>query len=319
MDTYFAQQEKIRKAIELAGGSVEVVRDPKEPDMWHAPEGKKYAYIASVSLKKVKIEKIVFENISHLKKLRTIFLDGSSFAESNVKLLSKCDQLKACFLTNGPLTDLGMEYIGYIESLISLSLDSNHFTDEGTRHLGRLKNLKSIDMDNVGITSSGTTFFANLRHLQSICMENTNISDDSIGHLKASKDELCYIDFSGTKLTPKGIASMLEFQSLLSLTLNRLPVDDDFAKELWRLDYLEEIDLCDTLITDQGISWMAGMESIRELYLDGTNITNKSIDSFTQFPSLDTLSIKRTKITPAGLKTLEELLTNVLIFKDRIG
>lgn len=112
-------------------------------------------------------------------------------------------------------------------------------------------------------------------------------------------------------------------------------------KDLWRLELLVEgitdvdlrdisklnlrkINLGDLPISDEGVKYLEGMDSLNMLKLDGTNITDRAIGYFDKLPKLDFLGLRGTRITDAGIKQIanavsRDNITTLMLYSTDIS
>ena len=77
-----------------------------------------------------------------------------------------------------------------------------------------------------------------------------------------------------TAVSSKGIEQIAKLPILRRLELSRLErVDDRAIPSLLAMEQLEEIDLSDTGVTDQGLETLQGARNLRHIYLGGSKTT----------------------------------------------
>lgn len=93
-------------------------------------------------------------------------------------------------------------------------------------------------------------------------------------------------------------------------------VTDADLKVLKVFPELEQLDLCDTNITDEGLAQVAGLTNLDWLGLDKTRITDAGMVYLKNMQKLETLSLEHTQITDNGLPHLTDLKALRLIRLD---
>jgi hypothetical protein len=67
---------------------------------------------------------------------------------------------------------------------------------------------------------------------------------------------------------------------------------------------LEELDLSNCPITDDGLKAIDGNRTIRTLWLSGTDVTNETLRLLESCPRLEALHVDRTQVTLEGWERL---------------
>lgn len=87
-----------------------------------------------------------------------------------------------------------------------------------------------------------------------------------------------------------------------------------FERVLPRLGRLRYLDLTGTRATDHTISLISGMNDLRQLRLGHTFVSDECIADLAQLKQLDSLGIKSTRISDAGLERLRQALPDCCVF-----
>jgi hypothetical protein len=111
-----------------------------------------------------------------------------------------------------------------------------------------------------------------------------SISVTDVESLQLVKEQLTWLDLSGTGLTDD---HMVNFNELKNLT---------------------RLDLHNNVITDKGITSISTLPHLESLNLHSTNISDEGLKSLEQLISLKTLYLWNTKVTEAGLDALRKKL-----------
>ena len=143
-----AQRQAI-DALEQAGGFV-------SPGGWLIPPG----VVVSIEGKKATDQDL--GNLSVLKSVRVLVLDGTDIGDAGLTHLSELDNLKV------------------------LSLEYTKVSDAGLAHLKDLKKLRALDLKGTKITDAGLDSLKELKHLRELSVAETNISVQGIKKLRRS-------------------------------------------------------------------------------------------------------------------------------------
>lgn len=98
------------------------------------------------------------------------------------------------------------------------------------------------------------------------------------------------------------------------ISVKRLSFNDDDLKAVLQLtDQLNQadapitnLDLSGTIITDDGVSSLASLDSLKYCFLDRTPLSDTSIAVFEQLPKLKLVSVRATRVTSEGLLELSQ-------------
>ncbi len=196
--------KEVRNAVESAGGYIEVIHNLKEPDMWGLPGRRKYHAIGSIHLENCQIDRTIFEVISKLNKVESVFLHDSRFDEDDLKYLESVD-MKLLDLGNVNLSNSGLAYVGKIISVEDIWLNENIFTDEGLDYLCDLSNLKALTLSKNSISSHGILKLNSVLYgLNYLRLNKTDFCDIALAEMAKRTVEFYELGISGTKVSNEG-------------------------------------------------------------------------------------------------------------------
>lgn len=132
------------------------------------------------------------------------------------------------------------------------------------------------------------------------------ISDEALQSI-AKCGALTYLDLGGANITDAGLLHFAEHQHLTTLGLENTKITGASFVTLARLKSLEIVVLDNSPIDDSDITHLADSGSIQMLFLAGTEISDDVIPHLARMPSLVSVSLGRTKVTPAGRQKLRQL------------
>jgi len=95
--------------------------------------------------------------------------------------------------------------------------------------------------------------------------------------------------------------------TLKSLCLGAMKVDDKMLSRLGKQTKLEWLDLAGTPVTDKGLKCLQETRSLRQLTLDGVPITNASVEWVSLNRELEELDLSNTLVTNAAVRELVKL------------
>ena len=115
------------------------------------------------------------------------------------------------------------------------------------------------------------------------------------------------LDLTFNPFTDKGMESLASLKNLRRLLLRDTLITDEGLKYLAGLTNLEELDLSGTRITDKGIESLRGLKNMRRLNLLGAQASDAAMDVIAGMPHLEVLNLYRTHVTNTGVAKLRGL------------
>jgi hypothetical protein len=107
-----------------------------------------------------------------------------------------------------------------------------------------------------------------------------------------------------------------QLSQLQELFLSSTSVGDDGLNNLADLNQLDFLNLSDTLITDEGLRHLQRLTKLRFLILDGTKVTDRGMAYLAGLPNLSELSVSNTGVTEEGVALLADRIPNLTISDD---
>ena len=96
-------------------------------------------------------------------------------------------------------------------------------------------------------------------------------------------------------------------QQIVSLNLNKLPVQDTDLKRVSQFENLQKLDLNFTDITGKGLAELSSLKQLKTLALSGTKVQYDDLQKqIGAFKSLKTVSLWNTALTPAQIAQLQK-------------
>lgn len=176
-------------------------------------------------------------DITALKKLRTLGLQGAKLNDEDMALLEEIPALEGIYLYAVPITDAGLAMVARAAPLLRLLvISATKITDDGLRNLTVLKHLKQLDIaGNPQLTGRGLQWLAEMPSLEQIKLDQTSITDDSLAAL-AALPALKTLLLSGTAIGDAGLKRLSSLGTLeyINLTNTRVtaPAIEEFRQAL---------------------------------------------------------------------------------------
>lgn len=183
--------------------------------------------------------------------------------------------------------------VPYLQQLSprTLNLDMTRITDQGLMHLQALSSVRKVTFCTMGgfITDEGLIHFQDMTHLE-------------------------HLDFSGTRnIRGSGLKHLP--QSLRVLSLNFASIDDVSVVHISKLSQLEELNLAETCITDEGLKNLGQLplRHLRKLDIEGNNISDDGLRFLRGLPALEIIHIGDTQVTREGAKALQAAIPMLIV------
>ncbi|XP_056290762.1 uncharacterized protein si:ch73-173p19.1 [Pseudoliparis swirei] len=166
-------------------------------------------------------------------------------------------------------------------------------TNELLRQLRVFITLKHLSLVNSPlITDSGLSIVSGLLKLQHLNLAScSKLTDSCLQHIKGLKS-LCFLSLDHTKVTDTGMVLYLQSapSSLSQLSLNQTAVSEATLAVLPTcVPKLRLLSIKQTKVSD--VSALAGLSSLQTLNLDGTCVTEGSLEHLATHPGLMSLSL----------------------------
>ena len=142
---------------------------------------------------------------------------------------------------------------------------------------------------------------------QKLDLLSTQISDQELGNLLSSLNDLRFLSLAETRVGDAGLTHLQSLTKLQELHLDHTDITDEGLKLLATLPSLEILDLKGTRITDAGLIEVGQLTQLKGLYLTRTGITDAGLEHLRSLKNLETLILWDTAVGDAGLEHLKSL------------
>ena len=180
---------------------------------------------------------------------------------------------------------IGFDYsvLGRVHGLQELSLVKSGLNDKSLENLPKLPTLRRLVLDGNAIAGPGMSALEKQSTLIELSLVNAGLNDLSLAQLP-KLPELKRLVLDGNEIRGGGIAVLKTQPELIDLSLGCPTLTDLTARQLTELKQLTRLSLAGSSLTDVGIKHLAGL-------------TN-----------LESLDLRRTKATAAGINELKAAL-----------
>jgi hypothetical protein len=112
------------------------------------------------------------------------------------------------------------------------------------------------------------------------------------------------------------LAPLVDALALESLSIAGTAIGDAELENLLRLPRLRTLTLTETLVTDAGARRLAAVGTLWRLWLTNTSVTDATLSAFHAHPRLDTLDVRGSRVTRAGIEALARARPSLLVLGD---
>ena len=172
----------------------------------------------------------VLEQVKHLTKLRSLFLESGNITDAGLENLSRVTHLEKLTLTSTAVTDAGLEKLNGLGQLQDLSLNRTRITDAGLKHLQGMTELRILKLERTLVSDVGLAYLKDLKRLEVLNLACTAVTDAGLVHLK-DLTEMRELYLSCTKVSDAGLHHLKGLARLRELAVGLTRVSDEGAQE----------------------------------------------------------------------------------------
>jgi Leucine-rich repeat (LRR) protein len=230
---------------------------------------------------------------------------------ANMSLIFADRDISDLYLDNSTISDFGLKQIRHFKKLKRINLSNTNISDDAVKYLSTISSLKSINLENTKISNSGLKSFSRFKEINSLDLSNTHITDEGLIHL----DKIEKIDrlvLSRNKINGSGLRH-LKHVHIESLIIGRTLITDDKLEYLRGINGLTTLFLYNTVITNKGAAIISKMPKIRYLEVPHTQIDDGAAKYFIKLTNLEYLNLTGTNISADGVSFIQSHLPNCSI------
>ena len=264
--------------------------------------------------------------------LQAIHASGTEMTDAALKAALAAPLLQKVTLWGTNLSDAGLAHLGAASGLSDVTLYSPlKVTAAGQAELAKLKKLRELKLSRAQVDDR---FFAALGRCDALreleLLDLTGMTDQGAKSL-AQYPTLEVLRFSVASnatnaLTAAGIRAIAEGRLPPEFKFDIKLIDDKLLSALLAHGWLfgptpagkvgtkpataegvTSVDLRESRVTDEGVNSLSMCTKLESIYLDGTGITDATLQRLAGFPKLKLLTLGKCKITAAGLEALNQL------------
>lgn len=256
------------------------------------------------------------QSLGKLPSLRVVTLLDCQAPQAVVASLARIDSLRCLrvLVSYNPsrtatlCNSFDLAEFSQIECLevVGISIDGEF----GSR-IAKMRGLKELRIESCTLLVGSLDELANSDGIESIHIRFSTIPENMLSTL-ARMRTLRRLDLRGSNITDKGATAIGSLLNLAALDLADTRVSDDGMLSLARLESLKELDLSKTGITNIGLARLRGLRTLEMLDLSDTKIADGLGPYLLEFPSLQSLTLKGTKISVNEVAELQGRVPHVV-------
>lgn len=271
--------------------------------------------IAQLTIEDAEISVELGETIANIPQLRSLSVAGCEVADQVLRCLDGHRNLKELNLSGASDLSAVLPTLDLPE-LKTLKLTGCSWVDDTlVSQLSCFSKLQSVDVSRTGVTSDGIKSLSALPGLNWLeCLHCSGLTDETFPALM-EMPQLLSVRMSGTKFSLKAIR---DFQQVRPTALLYVPMIDipELKPILERSErHFTEADLVSTGIAglsvrdETGIDYspLLHFQEMRWIQLSGSGITDDTISFLAGLPGLTSLRLSDSKITGLGLRHISQL------------
>ena len=241
--------------------------------------------------------------LTTLGELDALTVNASQFGDRQLALLSTLLRLRTLDLSGTAITDRGLEQLGRFPLLVSLNVSNTQISDAGLKYLRALPKLERLKLSLADVSDDGLTALEGLAELRSVDARLTAVTSAGAEKLRRANPRVS-VEFGAsdallagwqtktrtvTATDPSGVQTMAVVRE--SIKVKRLHargkavtngvaagVTDAGLTTLGAVQTeLEELDLRDSEVTDQGVWNLRTLKSLKRLDLRGAPVTEQGV------------------------------------------
>lgn len=289
-------------------------------------KGPGLAYLIRIPIRRLEMQRSSLTDrglleISKMKTLQTLVLDGIRVSQSAWRYLQQLPNLNVLSVRNVDLDDEGLAEICKISSLEKLQTDDNpRITDSGYAQLLQSKHLDMLGTRSLKVTNSFIKTLVQMRALHTLYLNESNVTDAQLKLLSASKS-LAEIELEKSpNITINGVKYLVSMPKIGSIDLRGNAWLKNSDLEVFKaINHDFHLSVEKTNITDEGMKTIAQTKCF---YADisKTRVTDKGLLDLAQSKNIRVIRFSvGGDITQAGVRRLHEVRPDIRLDREISG
>ena len=199
-------------------------------------------------------------------------------------------------------SDTGPRYAAQYKPVRAMNPDP--ITDANLRQLWGLSACMSLDLSGTEVGDAGLSCLVEAQNLEQLVLSNVRVTDRGLAELAGLPRPRAF-ELKGCRITGGGLS---ELSHIRYLNLANTTIADEGLSYLAQLAHLEELDLSGTQITDSGLDHLNDLSALAKLSLSSTLVTNAGLQALQHLSQLVSLDLGHTQISEVGLVHISALV-----------
>jgi len=230
--------------------------------------------LEELQLDRLPLNALAMKSIGQLKNLSQLSLKGTPVTNEGIAPTRQLTRLKNIKLDGTLISDGALTVASNWPELAELSITNTAITDLGLNDLKKCTKLRSLKLAGTACSLDGILdlFMRN--------QKRTFIQTfQTVFETRLSGNDLASIDLSGTRVTDSDVQHFAAFTKLEWLTMPDSELTDAGARSIaaLQLSNLSLLNINGCRITDQGLSELSKIKSLRNLHVVGTRVTSEAV------------------------------------------
>lgn len=227
--------------------------------------------------------------------------------EELLSVASGLKKLNRVTFTDSAVSSTGLVHLSKSTALDSLSIKSESASIDGLDVLATAPRLRELSLSGNRIDDVALAGVSQLKQLRNLELQRPSASSDALKSTIESLPLLIRLDVDGANLDGDAWQAITSLKQLKTLSAAGSNIADQDLEHIGELTGLSGLLIQNTTMSDEGFARLTALSEMNFLRIDGTRITNKSLELISQsFPKLRTLYIQNLGdgVTDEGLLAL---------------
>lgn len=243
--------------------------------------------------------------ISKLQNLEDLKLWRPRIDAQGAAAISRCANLKSLVISSPTAGDAELASLHSLNKLVELSLSGTQITDGSAAWIAKLSTLKKLAVSRTLMTVSGVSQFKSLGQLERLSAYELKASPRTEMDFAGWSRDLKELDLTNTDLGDGGLRGIGLLSNLEKVYLGGTKIGDNDIRQLKGLRHLTELQVFELHLTDRSLKEVIPtLTSLVELSADETDISDESVKTLCDHPSLQVITVRKTNITEKGADRL---------------
>jgi len=230
-----------------------------------------------------------------------------------IKALNRCKSTSVN-LRKVNLEQSSLSALTQLQNLCSLSMPDVVVPDERMKEIGRIGSLTQLHFKNPSITADGLAELLGLPQLETLGLVSGTMKKEKLRHIGGIQSlEVLYLEI--LQVHGSALAQLKDLKKLRHLSLSRAQLSGDPLASLSELPNLQALILNNSNVDDRMLAGCAkgGFLKLKTLSLRGCSITDQGLDYLKGLQTLRSLDVSKSSISSAAIKELKDAIPGLKV------